>query len=246
MIAITPLEAWIAGKTRIGPGPAGRPFAEALGEYQLQRVNEVIDYARRNAPFYCRHLAALPDAPLSALSDIARIPFTFPSDLAHDPSSFVAVRQDDVAKIVTLRTSGSTGAAKRLFFTEEDLELTIDFFHRGMSTFVRPGQRVVVLLPGERPDSVGDLLVRGLRRMGAHALAHGPVTDPVRAARAVVSYQAHCLVGIPTQVLAVARTRVGAAIGKDSIESILLSTDYVPRRSMVATRRRASASRGVI
>ena len=46
---------------------------------------------------------------------------------------------------------------------------------------------------------------------------------------AVASYQAHCLVGIPTQVLAVARTRWGCAIGKGSIESILLSTDYVPR-----------------
>ena len=76
---------------------------------------------------------------------------------------------------------------------------------------------------------MGDLLVRGLRRMDVHALAYGPVTDPLHAADAVASYQAHCLVGIPTQVLAVARTRRGCAIGKGSIESILLSTDYVPR-----------------
>ena len=98
-----------------------------------------------------------------------------------------------------------------------------------MSTLVRPGQRVVVLLPGERPDSVGDLLARGLRRMDVHALVYGPVTDPLHAAEAVASFGAHCLVGIPTQVLALARSRTGAAIGKGSIESILLSTDYVPR-----------------
>lgn len=229
MIGVTPLEAWIARKAGIGPGPAGRFFVEALKAYQFRRVNEIIDYARRNTPFYRRHLASLADAPLSVLSDIARIPFTTPSDLAGDPSAFLAVRQDDVARIVTLRTSGSTGEAKRLFFTEGDLELTVDFFHHGMSTLIRPGQRVAVLLPGERPDSVGDLLVRGLRRMDVHALAYGPVTDPLHAARAVASYQAHCLVGIPTQVLAVARTRAGAAIGKGIIESILLSTDYVPR-----------------
>jgi phenylacetate-coenzyme A ligase PaaK-like adenylate-forming protein len=228
-IGITPLEAWIAGKARIGPGPASRCFAEALRAYQLRGVNETVDYARRNAPFYRRRLASLPAAPLSALSDIARIPFTTPSELIDDPSGFLAVRQDDVARIVTLRTSGSTGEAKRLFFTEGDLELTVDFFHHGMSTLVRPGQRVVVFLPCERPDSVGDLLVRGLRRMDVHALPYGPVTDPLHAARAVASYQAHCLVGIPTQVLAVARTRRGCAIGKSSIESILLSTDYVPR-----------------
>jgi phenylacetate-CoA ligase len=229
MIGITPLEAWIREKACISPGLGGRFFVEALKAYQLQRVNEIIDYARRNAPFYRRHLAALPAAPLSALSDIARILFTTPSDLATDPFSFLTVRQDDIARIVTLRTSGSTGEAKRLFFTEGDLELTVDFFHHGMSTLVRPGQRVAVLLPGERPDSVGDLLARGLRRMDVHALLYGPVMDPVHAAEAIASFGAHCLVGIPTQVLAVARSRPGAAIGKGSIESILLSTDYVPR-----------------
>ncbi len=229
MIGITPLEAWIARKTYIGPGTRGKFSPGALEVYHLRRVNEVIDYARRNAPFYRCRLASLPSAPLSTLSDIARIPFTTPSELIDDPSGFLAVRQDDVARIVTLRTSGSTGEAKRLFFTEEDLELTVDFFHHGMSTLVRPGQKVVVFLPGERPDSVGDLLVRGLRRMDVDALAYGPVMDPLHAARAVASFGAHCLVGIPTQVLAVARTREGAAIGKGSIASILLSTDYVPR-----------------
>jgi phenylacetate-coenzyme A ligase PaaK-like adenylate-forming protein len=229
MVGITPLEAWIREKARIGPGPMGRLFVEALKAYQLRRVKEIVDYARRNTPFYRRHLASLPDAPLSTFSDIARIPFTTPSDLAGDPSGFLAVPQDDIARIVTLRTSGSTGEAKRLFFTEEDLELTVDFFHHGMSTLVRPGQRVVVLLPAERPDSVGDLLVRGLRRMDVRALAYGPVTDPLHAAEVVGSFGAHCLVGIPTQVLAVARTRAGVAIGKGTIESILLSTDYVPR-----------------
>jgi phenylacetate-coenzyme A ligase PaaK-like adenylate-forming protein len=98
-----------------------------------------------------------------------------------------------------------------------------------MRTLVRPGQRVAVLLPGERPDSVGDLLGRGLQRLGVPALMHGPVTDPDHAASAIASFGAHCLVGIPTQVLAVARSRAGAAIGKGRIESVLLSTDYVPR-----------------
>ncbi|MFH0994677.1 MAG: AMP-binding protein [Pseudomonadota bacterium] len=229
MIGITPLEAWIREKVRIGREPTGMSFLEALKVYQLRRVNAIIDYARRNTSFYRHHLASLPDAPLSDLSGIARIPFTTPSDLTDNPLRFLAVRQDDIAKIVTLHTSGSTGAAKRLFFTEADLELTVDFFHHGMSTLVRPGQRTVVLLPGEKPDSVGDLLLRGLQRMDVQVLIYGPVTDPLHAAEAIASFGAHCLVGIPTQVLAVARSRTGKAIGTGSIESVLLSTDYVPR-----------------
>jgi phenylacetate-coenzyme A ligase PaaK-like adenylate-forming protein len=229
MIATTPLEGWIRKKAGIGPQLVGGSFAEALKEYQLRLVNETIDYARRNAPFYRRHLASLPAAPLKSLSDIARIPFTTPSDLARDPFGFLAVRQADVARIVTLRTSASTGNAKRLFFTEEDLELTVDFFHHGMSTLVKPGQRVMVFLPGERADSVGDLLVRGLARMDVRAFAYGPISDPVHAAQATAAFGAHCLVGIPTQVLALASSSDGAALGLGSIKSVLLTTDYVPR-----------------
>jgi phenylacetate-coenzyme A ligase PaaK-like adenylate-forming protein len=229
MINITPLEKWITEKARIDTGLTGRYFVEALEDYQLQRMNEVIEYARRNSPFYRRHLASLPAAPLSVLSDISQIPFTTPSDIAKDPFNFLAVPQDDVARIVTLRTSGSTGEAKRLFFTEGDLDLTIDFYHHGMSTLVRPGQRVAVLFPGEIPFSVGDLLLRGLQRMDVQALVYGLVTNPLHAAEAIASFGAHCIVGIPTQVLAVACSPAGAAIRKGSIESVLLSADYVPR-----------------
>jgi phenylacetate-coenzyme A ligase PaaK-like adenylate-forming protein len=229
MIRITPLEAWIREKANVGRDLTDRPFVDVLKDYQLQKVNEVVDYARRNSPFYRRHLASLPSAPLAALSDMTRIPFTNSSDLSDNPSSFLAVRQDDIARIVTLRTSGSTGEAKRIFFTEGDLELTVDFYHHGMSTFVRPGQRVAIFFPGEIPYSVGDLLFRGLHRMNVQALVYGLVTNPLHAAEAIASFGAHCIVGIPTQVLAVACSPAGAAIGKGSIENVLLSADYVPR-----------------
>jgi len=229
MISITPLEMWIREKAQIAWGLTGKSFAKALEDYQIRRLNETIDNARRNSPFYARHLASLQEAPISTLSDITKIPFTLPSDIGKDPFHFLAVRQDDIARIVTLRTSGSTGEAKRIFFTKDDLELTIDFFHHGMSTLVRPGQKVAILLPGDTPDSVGDLLDRGLRKMDVHTLIYGPVTDPDRAAEVVASFGAHCLVGIPTQVLGVVCSRTGIEIGKNRIESVLLSTDYVPQ-----------------
>jgi phenylacetate-CoA ligase len=229
MINITPLDAWIKEKASIGAEISGSLLVEALDAYQLRRLNDTIDYAQRNSSFYRKHLMSLPKSPLSALSDIARLPFTRPSDVSKDPFSFMAVCQDQIARIVTLNTSGSTGESKRLFFTDEDLELTVDFFHRGMSTLVKPGQRVAVLLPGERPDSVGDLLARGLARMNVKTLGYGPVKDAAHAAEAILSFEADCLVGIPTQVLEVASSLPGTAIGKCHIKSVLLSTDYAPR-----------------
>jgi phenylacetate-coenzyme A ligase PaaK-like adenylate-forming protein len=65
--------------------------------------------------------------------------------------------------------------------------------------------------------------------MNVQALVYGLVKNPLNAAEAIASFGAHCIVGIPTQVLAVACSPAGAAIGKGSIESVLLSADYVPR-----------------
>lgn len=229
MITRTPLEPWIRAKAGIDRALTGRVFTDALETYQLGRLNDTIEHARENAPFYRKHLPPFSGSPLTALSDINRLPFTTARDLSANPSGFLAVRQDDVARIVTLCTSGSTGAAKRLFFTDADLELTMDFFHHGMSTLVKPGQRVAVLLPASLSDSVGDLLVRGLKRMDVESLPYGPVVDPHAAAQAIVSFDAHCLVGIPTQVLAVAACSGDSGIGKGTIETVLLSTDYCPR-----------------
>ena len=67
---------------------------------------------------------------------------------------------------MTLQTSGTTGPPKRIQFTAADQALTVDFFRYGMSVLVEPGDRVLALLPGERPDSVGDLLRRGLAAHG--------------------------------------------------------------------------------
>jgi phenylacetate-coenzyme A ligase PaaK-like adenylate-forming protein len=88
---------------------------------------------------------------------------------------------------------------------------------------------VAIFFPGEIPDSIGDLLLRGLQRMDIHAFAYGLVKNPLHAAEAITSFGAHCIVGIPTQVLAVACSPAGVAIRKGSIKSVLLSADYVPR-----------------
>lgn len=228
MAAITPLQDWIRKKVGMGLDRTDARYLKGLRDYQLERLSKIIDYARCNTPFYNRHLAELPPGPMLSLSEISRIPFTYPSDVVSNPADFLAVRQDDIARIVTLRTSGSTGESKRLFFTEEDLELTVDFFHHGMSTIVRPGQKVMVFLPGQRPDSVGDLLLRGLGRMDVRALVYGPIEDPLDAVTAIDTFGADCLVGIPTQILAAACWSREAGMGEARIESVLLSTDYVP------------------
>ena len=96
-----------------------------------------------------------------------------------------------------------------------------------MRNLVGPSDRVLILLPGELPGSVGDLLRIGLERLGAHPLPYGIVRDPAAAIAAALAQDATSIVGIPTQVLGMARHKQGKAL-EDRIKSVLLSTDHVP------------------
>lgn len=223
----TPLEDWI--KKKIGRDEPAQLTPGALAEYQLKRLQETIAHAREHSPYYRKHLASPALGRIRSLGDLVKWPFTTAEDLRHDPLSFLCGSQSDVARVVTLQTSGTSAAPKRLFFSDADLELTTDFFHHGMATLVDPGQRVLILLPGKLPGSVGDLLVTGLARMGVRGIVHGPVQAPETAISAIVAHRIDCLVGIPTQVLALARHARGTRIPNGRIKSVLLCTDAIPR-----------------
>ncbi|MFZ1985195.1 MAG: hypothetical protein WAU91_12335 [Desulfatitalea sp.] len=183
-IAHTPLEAWISA--RIGLEAGKRPTPERLAAWQLERLNETLSHAHGHSPFYQRQWGTLEAPRLRRMEEIGSLPFTSDEVLRRDALQLLCVSQSEVARVVTLNTSGTTGEPKRIFFSEGDLEATVDFFHHGMSTLVRPGERVLILLPGERPDSVGDLLRKGLARLGVEGIVHGPVQDPAHTLQAII------------------------------------------------------------
>lgn len=96
------------------------------------------------------------------VADLLALPFTTAADLA-DWETFLCVPRGEVARMVTLHSSGTMGTPKRLAFSEADLARTRDFFRVGMAQLVRPGQTLLVLLPGSaRPNGVADLLRQAL------------------------------------------------------------------------------------
>ena len=222
MITRTPLERWIAEKIGSKPEDLSR---KSIERHQLAKLQETLAWAEARSAFYKERLAGLDGPELRCLADLCRLPFTTAEDVKRDPLPFLCVSQGEIERVVTLRTSGTTGESKRVYFTREDQELAVDFFHRGMATLVGPGDKVLILLPGERPGSVGDLLAVGLERLGAHGIAHGPVQDYAQALEVMARKRIHALVGIPVQVLTLARQ----SRGRGAPRSVLLSTDYVPQ-----------------
>lgn len=145
---------------------------ESLRRYQLNKINEVLRYTERNSLLYRKRLAGVFERHGEAIragmwpaspDDVTQLPFTTARDLEDGWKRFVCVPLDAIARMVTLSTSGTTGEPKRLAFASADLERTLDFFAHGISVLVRPGDTVLILLPGaERPDGVTDLLIPGI------------------------------------------------------------------------------------
>ena len=226
-IKTTSLEPWIMRK--ITGDSSGVLTRKLIDDYQLDRLQETLALVTSKSRFYKRLYSGL-DGKITSFQDLLKLPFTMSEDLKDHPLDFMCVSQNDINRIVTLQSSGTTGKPKRLFFTEADQELTIDFFHHGMLTLVKPGDRVLIMLPGETPGSVGDLLRLGLERAGVTAVVHGLVTNQQEALEEIQREAINVLVGIPTQILSLARFKNsnGSSVSL-SLRSVLLSTDYVSR-----------------
>lgn len=218
---LTPLENWIMQKAGLK-----ERAKKALEAYQLKKIRETIAYVKGNSTFYSKQLKNVREESIYSLEGFRDIPFTFPQDISRNSLGFLCVPQKQVARIVTLNTSGTSGEEKRLFFTEEDLGLTIDFFKHGMGCLVDKTDKVLVLLPGSAYGSIGDLLKKALELSGIECIVHGVLTDPEGAVKCIEERGITCIVGIPSQVLYLSRVKSDVFVR--NIKKVLLSTDYVP------------------
>ena len=199
---------------------------DAIEACQAKRLRRLVTYCCERSPYYRRTLAGL--GPIRTLDDLAALPLLTEAMLRRHGSELVCVGQDEVARIVTVLSSGTTGEPKRLCFTEADLEQTLEFFHLGMQHLVEPGQTVAILLPGATPDSTGHLLARALARMQVDGRVLGLVSDPEAMARTLAECKADALVGFPVQILAVARMAAFLGLRLAPLCKVLLCSDYIP------------------
>lgn len=203
---------WIRERTGLGSALT----AENLRAWQQERVREAEIYAAEHAAFYRdRKEALLSPEPGQHF-------FITAEDIRRRPEDFLCVSPKEIARIITIPTSGSTGRPKRIFFTEEDLMVTADFFTPGMAYMTEPGQLVTVFMEGEQVYSIGGLLRIALERREISTRVHGFVHDLKEAEQAAQG--ADCLVGVPGQMALLAE-----AAPKLRPKTVLLSGDYVPQ-----------------
>lgn len=220
-----PMEEWI--KQKIGDAGEGRLSRESLERYHLERLNETIRHGIKNSPYYGEALKNWEKSPLTSLEQLQEFPFLDEKILRDRGEDLICIPAREIKRIVTLQTSGSNGTPKRIWFTEEDQELTTDFFHHGMQNIITRQDRAVVFMPFETEGSVGDLLMEGIRRLGAAVWGFGLLSDQEKfpeAAALLEQKKITAAIGTPKQMHRLAE--LYRSQGR-TMEKVLLSAEYV-------------------
>ncbi len=191
---------------------------EKLNELQLERAQELVKYVYERIPFYTDLFdkAGVSPSDLKSLDDLPRFPFTVKQNLRDAyPFDMFAVPMDEVARIHC--SSGTTGTASVVGYTQHDLDEWADCFAR----FVRaadcgPGSVMQV--------GYGYGLFTG--GLGAHfggeragcALLPTSTGNTKRQVRLMRDFGTEVLACTPSYALVIADTMIAAGIDKSELK----------------------------
>lgn len=191
---------------------------ETIEALQLQKLNEVLEREKKRQGFY----KALPER-LNSLSELEGLPFTTPEELSANSGRMLLLSQGEVEKIISGETSGTTGAGKRLFYTEGDLERTIRLFEAGLGEFIFPGSVTMICMPFSGPNGLGELIAEAVRRLGAEPIAAGIGKTYGELKQILEETRPDTFVGMPIALLSILRL-----FGPGSLKRALVSGDACP------------------
>ena len=134
---------------------------ENLEELQLRRLNEMLTRLKDRGGIYKDY----PDK-LDSLSQLQTLPFTTARMLSETPGKFLLTSQAEVSRVISGATSGTTGPAKRVFYTRQDTEHTIGLFTAGISEMLTAGEKCFIAFPFTGPFGLGDLIAQAVERIG--------------------------------------------------------------------------------
>lgn len=161
------------------------------------------------------------------LSSWSEVPIISDEVLKTRDKELLCTSLDSITRIVTLNTSGTTGEPKRIYFTDLDQRNTVEYFKIGMSTFIKENDKVLIFLPCEKEASIGKLLANALSQIDCIAYEYGVITGMDKAIDTIMAIKPNVLVGIPFQIMALAKTSKLLNKNISSIDKVLLSTDAI-------------------
>ena len=191
---------------------------EALERVQLEKLNALLKRERERGGFY----AALPER-LDALGQLRELPFTTDEQLAEHGGAMLLCSQSEVERVLSDATSGTTGRAKRVFYTRGDCEHTVQLFAAGLGEFVFPGSVTMICMPFSGPFGLGELICEAIERLGARPLRLGTGLSYAELAGVLERERPDSYVGMAVPLLSMLRV-----CGRGSLRRALVSGDACP------------------
>ena len=141
---------------------------ELMEKHQLELLNVQLQRAKAVSPFY-------KDYPqkLTSLNDLKSLPFTTSQMLTESFSVLCLSAQEEISRIRTEYTSGTLGNPKKVAYSEYDSQRTVEFFANGLAELIFPDDRVIVCFPHTDSQSLGGLIAKAVREIGAHPILPG-------------------------------------------------------------------------
>ena len=214
----TKLENWIC-ETEALPSLT----RESLEALQLKRLNETLSRMKQRGGIY----ADYPER-LENLVQLQTLPFTTPEMLSANPGKFLLTSQSEVSRVISGATSGTTGAAKRVFYTERDTDNTIGFFAAGISEMLAAGEKCFIAFPFTGSFGLGDLIAKAVERLGGVPIRAGFGQTWREMCSLVRQTKPETYIGFPVTLLSLARM-----YGSDfPVQRALVSGDACPEGVM--------------
>ena len=185
---------------------------------QLEKLNRLLAREKARGGFY----RGLPER-LDSLADLSALPFTGEEDLARRAAGMLLCSQGEVRRVLSDATSGTTGTAKRVFYTEGDLENTVRLYTAGLGELIFPGGVTMICFPFSGPFGLGELIAEAVRRLGARPLKLGSALSYGEYREALERERPDTFVGMPVQLLSLLRV-----CGRGSLQRALVSGDACP------------------
>ena len=156
------------------------------------------------------------------------LPFTTPEMLSANPGKFLLTSQSEVSRVISGATSGTTGAAKRVFYTERDTDNTIGFFAAGISEMLAAGEKCFIAFPFTGSFGLGDLIAKAVERLGGVPIRAGFGQTWREMCSLVRQTKPETYIGFPVTLLSLARM-----YGSDfPVQRALVSGDACPEGVM--------------
>ena len=186
---------------------------------QLRRLNALLEREKARGGFY----RELPER-LDSLGELSTLPFTSDEDLAKNAAGLLLCSQSEIRRVLSDATSGTTGAAKRVFYTEGDCENTVRLFMAGLGELIFPGSVTMICFPFSGPYGLGELIAEAVTRLGARPLKLGGGLSYGELGEALEQEKPDTFVGMPVQLLSLLRV-----CGRGSLRRALVSGDACPK-----------------